>query len=198
MPGAAPYSALVARAQLGDREALEALLRALSPGLRRHLRGLLQEPSDADDALQETLWIVARRLGTLRDTAVARAWAYRIATREATHILRRSRKHRTEDLDETDEPVATCADVEWSSSGLDRSVLDLVNELPAKAQVVVRLRFIDDLSQQEIADALEIPLGTVKSRLGYGLNCLRELVQRSAAPHANPRDRVASGRARTP
>jgi DNA-directed RNA polymerase specialized sigma24 family protein len=79
MTGAPPLAALAARAQLGDASALESLLRALVPGLRHHLQILLHETSDADDALQETLWLIVRRLGALRDTALVRAWAYRIA-----------------------------------------------------------------------------------------------------------------------
>lgn len=168
-------SALAARAQLGDRSALEALLRALLPGLRQHLLILLHESSDADDALQEALWLIARRLGTLRDTSLVRAWTYRIATREAMRLLRRSRKHDAEELTAADAVALDESEHEPLPSEAD--VLAQLDRLPAKARVVVRLRFVDDLSQQEIAEALEIPLGTVKSRLAYGLQRLRELLR---------------------
>ena len=183
--------ALAARAQLGDRAALEALLRALLPGLRHHLLLLLHESSDADDALQETLWLIARRLGTLRDASLVRAWAYRIATREAMHSLRRARKHDTEELTETDAVALGESRDEPSLPDTDANVLEHLDHLPSKASVVVRLRFIDDLSQQEIAEALEIPLGTVKSRLAYGLQRLRELLRPTSAPDAAAKLRSA-------
>jgi RNA polymerase sigma-70 factor (ECF subfamily) len=175
--GAPPLAALAARAQLGDASALESLLRALVPGLRHHLQILLHETSDADDALQETLWLIVRRLGALRDTALVRAWAYRIATREAMHLLRRARRHDSAELTEADAVAVEERATEPSHLGVDADVLSHLDSLPAKAQVVVRLRFVEDLSQQEIAEALEIPLGTVKSRLAYGLERLRALLR---------------------
>lgn len=171
-----PLAALTARAQLGDRKALETLLRALQPGLRSHLLIMLREPADADDVLQETLWIIARRLSTLHDATLVRAWAYRIATRESLRFLRRTHRNQTDDLTDSDSLAFMAGEVQDQQSDIGASALDYVDQLPAKAQVIVRLRFIEGLSQQEIAEALEIPLGTVKSRLAYGLQRLRDLV----------------------
>lgn len=187
---AQPLSALAAHAQLGDRSALEALLRALLPGLHQHLLILLHESPDADDALQETLWLIARRLGTLRDPSLVRAWAYRIATREALRLLRRTRKHDAEELAAADAVALVESEQELSLPGGDADVLAHLDRLPAKAGVVVRLRFVEDLSQQEIAEALEIPLGTVKSRLAYGLQKLREALGPSNVAEAAARRRA--------
>jgi RNA polymerase sigma-70 factor (ECF subfamily) len=153
-PGAGErLASLAARAQLGDRAALESLLRELSPPLHEHIRGIVREPDDAADVLQETLLILCRRLGTVRDHRWVRAWAYRVATREAVRAARRSRASRTQPL------VAE----------LPRRL----GALPPGARSVLRLRYLHGLSQAEIAGALEIPLGTVKSRLAYGIDALR-------------------------
>jgi RNA polymerase sigma-70 factor (ECF subfamily) len=168
----ARLGALAARAQLGDRPALEALLRELATPLHEHVRGIVRDPDDAADVLQETLLLVCRRLATLREHRWVRAWAYRIATREAVRAARRGRAPRTLSIDTLpDFPIA-----------IDEPVVDpeLVAELPrrldslpAAAQTVLRMRYLHGLSQSEIAEALEIPIGTVKSRIAYGLDVLR-------------------------
>lgn len=177
MPSDAPaLPALAARAQLGDRGALEALLRALSPGLRAHLAYMLSQSADIDDALQETLWIIVKRLGTLRDAPLVRAWAYRIATREALRLMRGAQRLPHDELTEADTIAAADPEDDVFAPELRSAVRRHVESLPKKAGTVVRLRFLEGLSQQEIAEALEIPLGTVKSRLAYGLQQLRTLL----------------------
>ncbi|MEX2180398.1 MAG: RNA polymerase sigma factor [Gemmatimonadaceae bacterium] len=174
---------LAARAQLGDRDALEALLRALCPVLKAHIRFLMRAADDdADDVLQEVLWLIARRLGTLQDVAWVRAWSYRIASREALRSLRRSRRRHTEPLDDAAAEVPRSEPLDEPDVTIGGHLLEQLDLLPPKAQVVVRLRFLDALSQQEIAEALEIPIGTVKSRLAYGLNRLREVMGKDSAP----------------
>ena len=79
---------LVLRAQSGDRDALEALLRKLYGPLRGYLSGLLGTFA-ADDVLQETFLQVYRKLHWLREPAVVYAWAYRIASRVAISHLKR-------------------------------------------------------------------------------------------------------------
>lgn len=175
-------SALTARAQLGDRTALERLLRALSPGLRSHLSFLLAESSDVDDVLQDVLWIMVRRLGTLHDAPLVRAWAYRIATREARRLLRRSSRTPVDVLAEADAIAAPEAEYDIAEPEVHSAVLQYMDCLPRKAGAVVRLRFVEGLSQKEIAEALEIPLGTVKSRLAYGLIQLRTLLGAPETP----------------
>ena len=75
----------VLRAQSGDREALESLLRTILPSLRRLIRALFG-PSDADDVLQETMIRVYQKLGQLTTPELFRPWAYRIAKRLAFAI----------------------------------------------------------------------------------------------------------------
>lgn len=173
-PGARSLPALAARAQLGDKRALEELLRRLQSPLRAHIRGIVHDDDLAADVLQDTLLVVCRRLGTVRQPEWVRAWAYRVATREAIRSARRARRDRGAPLDDT------TAYPEPSSAEPDTDVRELLAELPERlaalppgAQIVLRLHYLQSLTQQEIAEALELPLGTVKSRLAYGLGCLR-------------------------
>jgi len=167
-------AALAARAQLGDRESLEELLRRLQSPLHVHIRTITGDDDLAADALQETLLIICRRLGTVRQVEWIRAWAYRVATREALRAIRRSGRDRDVRLDD----APPLPDESGDTAGLEDE--ELLERLPAKlaalppaARIVVRLRYLESLSQMEIAEALEIPIGTVKSRLAYGLEYLR-------------------------
>jgi RNA polymerase sigma-70 factor (ECF subfamily) len=161
----------VLRAQCHDREALEALLRGLQPSLRRYLSGLAGT-TDADDLLQEVLVIVVRRIGSLDDPKLFRPWVFRIASREAFRHIRKRRlwlgRHEEDShLDELPSP-------ETRPSG------DLLRELLAAdaispmSRAVMILHFEEELSLPEVAAILDIPLGTAKSRLAYGLRSIRK------------------------
>jgi RNA polymerase sigma-70 factor (ECF subfamily) len=167
--------ALAARAQLGDRGALEELLRRLQAPLRDHIRGIVRDDDLAADVLQDALIILCRRLGTVRQTEWIRAWAYRVATREAFRAVRRSRRNQGEPFEDFSEiPNASEDPSEIASEDLLAELPERIAGLPQAAQVVVRLHYLQSLTQQEIAEALEIPVGTVKSRLAYGLMVLRK------------------------
>ena len=164
-----PDPILVLRAQEGDRDALDALLRLCQAPLHRYIASQLADSTAADDVLQETLFRIARKLRWLSDPALFRAWAFRVASREAQRQLR---KRRFQPLDEVkDEPVG-------EPQALTRAELEslhsAVMEISPASRSVVSLHYFEEMPLAEIADALEIPLGTVKSRLGYGLRQLRE------------------------
>ena len=171
--------ALAARAQLGDREALERLLRNLQKPLGEHIRGVMRDDAAAQDVLQETLLLVCRRLNTLRQVEWVRAWAYRIATREAIRALRRRHRRMENPIDDAAVVAAPEADAAEIDEELLAALPKSLVELPPAAQAVVRLHYLHSLSQQEIAAILEIPIGTVKSRISYGLQRLRALMRLS-------------------
>lgn len=171
--------ALAARAQLGDRAALEGLLRRLQPALADHIRSIVRDDALAADVLQDTLIIVATKLSSVRQTEWVRAWAYRVATRAAIRAARSRSREQSLLIEEL--PEIPAAEPEELSVDTDRLLAELAHRLatlPFAAQLVVRMHYLESLTQLEISEALEIPLGTVKSRLAYGLTCLR----RSMAP----------------
>ena len=164
----------MALAQSGDRRALDSLLRDHQAALYRHACTIITDPDSALDALQASLLLIARRLTTVRDPRWFRAWAYRITTRESLRVARRLGRDRR--MFDDGVPIET-QPLEASEDVTDHvsQWAERVAELPPAAQIVLRLHFLEDLKLTEIAEALEVPLGTVKSRLAYGLARLREM-----------------------
>jgi RNA polymerase sigma-70 factor (ECF subfamily) len=157
----------VLRAQYGDREALELLLRSLYPSLLRYLQGLVGT-SHAEDVLQDVLLVVTRKLGWLVEPTLLRPWAFRIASRTAIKHLKREQRWPSDDagLDDVAAPEPA------SPSELLASLSTIQHISPASRAVLV-LHFQEELSLPEVAAILEVPLGTVKSRLARGLQALR-------------------------
>ena len=194
-PALAP--ATVARAQGGDRAAMDRVLRALQAPLLAHVRTVTRDDALAADVLQRVLLHVCRALPSLRDPRWVRAWAWRIATREAVRAGRRERAWRDALLgDEAlDAHPTSTGDVEPAfDDALVARVPALVDALPPASAAVLRMHYLDGLTLPEIAEALEVPLGTAKSRLAYGLARLRERVGSARDEGRGTRDESAASR----
>jgi RNA polymerase sigma-70 factor (ECF subfamily) len=164
----------VLRAQAGDRPALDGLLRSVQAPLYRYIRSLIGDPALAEDVLQDVFLLIYRKLRHLRDPALFRPWAYRIASRRALRVLERERKRSGYSLDDLGtEPLAAPPQFE---SSLIASLLPLLTAISPASRAVLSLHYLEDLSLQETADVLGIPIGTAKSRLGYGLEAMRRLL----------------------
>jgi RNA polymerase sigma-70 factor (ECF subfamily) len=149
------------------------VLGSIRDALFAHIVRLVDDRDIAEDVLQETLYTIARRLPTLRDPQWFRAWVYRIATR---HAVRRSRREKFWIAAEREETLATVEATELTAlyeAELHQLLRNSISELPPASQLIVRMHYLDELSYAEIAEALEIPLGTVKSRVAYGITSLR-------------------------
>jgi RNA polymerase sigma-70 factor (ECF subfamily) len=172
-----PYDELhaVLLAQCGDPAALETLLLGIQNTLSRYISGFVGRAA-AEDVLQEVFVKIWQNLQWLRRPELFRVWAYRIASRACFQHLRRARRW----SDRLDEAVAvedlpTLADCRIEIlSGLD---MQLERVSPA-SRAVLLLHYVEDLSIEETAAILDISVGTAKSRLAYGLACLREFTKR--------------------
>ena len=167
----------VARAQAGGRHELDRLLRDHQEPLYRHIRAITKDRETAFDALQNCLLLIVRRLSGLRDPRWFKAWAYRIATREAVRMAKRETRIR--DLREAAalvHPVEAPEPEAPFDAALLRACADRLALLPTACQIVLRLHYFEDMTFVEIAEALEIPVGTAKSRLAYGLASLRRQI----------------------
>jgi RNA polymerase sigma-70 factor (ECF subfamily) len=168
------------RAQVGDREALELLLRSVLPSLRRYLAGLVGS-ADGDDLLQDVMVIIIRKLGSLQDPQVFRAWTFRIASREAFRHLKKRRawmeKH-DDDFHFDNLPIP-----EIRPSGEELQELLAIAAISPASRAVLLLHFQEDLPIAEVAAILDIPLGTAKSRLAYGLASIRKHMKRNGGSH---------------
>lgn len=160
---------LVLRAQAGDREALEEILRRARGPLFGFLLNTIADRGRAEDVLQDVLFTIYRKLDWLREPECFKGWAFRIASRAAWRELARMRKLREEPLDhdpELPEPQAPSEEL------LDALPAHLEGLSPS-SRAVLTLHYTQQLSLQDVAAVLGLPVGTVKSRLAYGLRCLR-------------------------
>ena len=161
---------LVLRAQMGDREAMERLLERLAPPLTRFIGRI--SPPLRDDVTQDVLWTIVRKIRWLEDPAALRPWAYRIAAREAWKQLRHERRHSAGVSEEVLDGLPAPDPVELPPAADDLR-RHLARVSPASRLVLV-LHYLEELTLDRVAVVLEIPPGTVKSRLAYGLKQLRQ------------------------
>ena len=165
---------LVLRAQSGDQDALNELLKTFQEPLYRYALSLVREPHAAEDVLQETFVRVYRKLGWLREPRLFRPWAYQIATREAFRHLKRERRWKELSRDEADlRSVAAPPPRAEFEPEMRARLPQLVAALSPASRAVVVLYYLHEMTLEEVAAVLEIPVGTVKSRLAYGLEGLR-------------------------
>jgi RNA polymerase sigma-70 factor (ECF subfamily) len=167
---------LVLRCQAGDEAAFAELVARYQPRLRYYLRKMLREGHAAEDALQDVWLAVFRAVPRLADAGAFRAWVYRIARDRALREFRKRTPHRSlerEDFIEgcAEEDAFSAADVERVHAALD--------ELPPEQREAVVLRYIEDMSYEEMAQVVGCPLGTVRSRLHYAKRALRRLLERT-------------------
>jgi RNA polymerase sigma-70 factor (ECF subfamily) len=133
---------------------------------------------DSDDACQEALIKIVRNLGTFDGRSAFGTWAYRIATNAALDELRKRRRRPlvAVDDDTSPEPVDTMAPSRFDQIGDRLAVDEALGSLPDEFRVAVTLRDLLDLDYAEIAELLEIPAGTVKSRIARGRSALAKIL----------------------
>jgi RNA polymerase sigma-70 factor (ECF subfamily) len=169
---------LILRCQAGDHLAFEELVAAYGPGLRYFLEKMLHESHAAEDLLQQVWLDVFRGVAGLADTQAFPAWLYRIARHRVFAESRRRRPKvcSVEEMDlvvneETTEAEFTAEEASRLHAALDR--------LGPEHREILLLRYIEDLSYEEIARVTGCGLGTVKSRLHYAKRALRRLIERN-------------------
>ena len=171
--GSADEALTVLLAQTGDREALDRLYRSIQEPLYRRVFSIAGDRELAEDVVQDVFIIILRKLQWLRSPSHFRAWAFRIAAREA---VRAAAKERRTPEAASDDSFAQIADprphAPIRAVEFDR-LRAVMSELPPGSRAVLTLHYLDDLPLSEVAQILGLPTGTVKSRLSYGLGLLR-------------------------
>jgi RNA polymerase sigma-70 factor, ECF subfamily len=165
----------VLKAQAGDGDALNQLLRGIYAPLLRFVTRMVGDRSAAEDVLQDAMLIIARKLRWLDRPDAFRPWAYRIAARTAMKSLRRERR-RFLMIDPDADIDAVQALLVEPPADLVAQLPDLVASVSPASRAVLILHFMEGMPLQTVSDILDIPLGTVKSRLAYGLRVLRARV----------------------
>ncbi len=181
---------MVAAAQGGDRYALDQLLRRHYERIHAVCRRLAGSTRDADDACQEALIKIVRSLPRFDGRSSFGTWAYRIATNASLDELRkRQRRPSLHAVDEDHRPelVDTQANG-YAEQFPDRLLLDdALDRLPEDLRIAVVLRDVADLDYAEIAEALDVPIGTVKSRISRGRAALAALLRLDGYPQPGTR-----------
>jgi RNA polymerase sigma-70 factor (ECF subfamily) len=175
---------LVSRAQSGDRNAFSELIRTHAHGVMNVAYRMCGDVHIAEDAAQETFIQAWTHLAAYRPQTSLRNWLYRIAVNAATDMLRKEKRilpGAMEDMPLTDGQPGP----ETLVSQKERIALvqKAVSALPEASRAVLVLREYEGLSYQEISATLDIPVGTVMSRLNYARKLLKDkLEQKSFLP----------------
>ena len=165
---------LVTQAQIGNRNAFSELIRLHAQGVRNVIYRMCGDAQLAEDAAQETFIRAWQNISSYRPQTSLRNWLYRIAVNAATDMLRKEKRILLDDIDNlhlTNEQPGPEAMV----SQQERTVLvqKAILSLPDASRAVLVLREYEELSYQEISSTLDIPLGTVMSRLSYARKLLK-------------------------
>ncbi len=166
---------LIHRAVDGDQRAFAALQKKYHPAISNLIRRMLRSGDDVEDLVQETFVKAFNALRSFNHEYAFSTWLYKIASNHCIDFLRKKRL-KTFSLDQ---PIETkdgemqfeVADNTWVPDGdiqnreKLRILRNAIEELPEKYRRVIKLRHEEELDYQEIANTLDLPLGTVKAHL---------------------------------
>jgi RNA polymerase sigma-70 factor (ECF subfamily) len=169
----------------GDPEAFEDLFRQFQGRVFAWIVRIVRDRGVAEDLTIETFWRIHRARARFRPEGNFGAWAYRIATRLALNHLRRSPSRSEVALPE-DLAQSGLRDMAVQQE-VGGQIQRAVRTLPARLQVVVMLALVEERPYQEIADALGVAVGTVKSRVFRAVRILRKRLERMGVEHAGTR-----------
>ena len=167
---------LIVRCQVGDRVAFEELVDHVNPRLRGFLQKLLAGSDHVDDVAQDVWLDVFQDLPRLENIDSFLPWFYRIARNRAYRLLRRGDR-RVEPLEEVELAVTEEPEPEFSAEDA-RRVHAALDQLSPEHREVLLLRFMEQMSYDDVAQVTGCPVGTVRSRIHNAKRGLREILQR--------------------
>lgn len=176
---------LLRRISVGDRDAFRDLYLRYHRRLARFLTRLTHRYEDAEEVINDTLWIVWQRAGEFRDASRVSTWIMGIAYRRALKLIRRAQTHaRAMSLEVLDaEPVAR----DVIEATFEREVLERnLARLPLEQRLVIEFTYYLDHSCEEVAEIMECPVNTVKTRMFHARRKLRVLLSEDPAAGKSP------------
>lgn len=166
---------LVQRVQQGDKAAFDLLVIKYQHKIVHLVNRYVKDPSEAQDVAQDTFIKAYRALGDFRGESAFYTWLYRIAINTAkNYLLSRSRRHFDYEVDVQDaeqvENAPQLKDIETPESVLAneqivRVIRSAIENLPEEMRIAITLREFEGMSYEEIAIAMDCPIGTVRSRI---------------------------------
>jgi RNA polymerase sigma-70 factor (ECF subfamily) len=166
---------LLLRCQIGDKDAFEELIERYERPLRYFINRLLDNSELTEDIYQDTWLTVIRRIHGLREIDAFPAWLYRIARNKVYQQLRKKRN--VSGLDENIAVEDNAEDDVFSPEDAAK-VHKCLKELPPEYREVLMLRFLEQMSYQQISQVLNCKLGTVRSRLYYAKIALKKELEK--------------------
>lgn len=172
---------LISRARGGDRDAFGALVEQYRDNVYRLAYRMCGNAYDADEAAQEAFVAAWRALPNFRGDAKFSTWLYRLTTNAAIDVMRREKRHQTvgdgemiEVADDADSPQETVERTEQQEA-----VQEALATLSEEYREVLLLRYMEELDYAEIAEVLQLPSGTVKSRINRAKAALKAALLKS-------------------
>lgn len=133
----------------------------------------------AEDLAQETFLRMMRAINQYQYPRPFKAWLYAIATNLVRDYFKRAeQRYQIVDVNDTDLPAATHIESNLVATEGAQALINALMHMPETHRAVIVLRYYQELSLNDIAEALDIPLGTVKSRLSVGLGKLKVLIEK--------------------
>jgi RNA polymerase sigma-70 factor (ECF subfamily) len=166
---------LILRCQLRDRDALAELIGRYDQPLRYFINRLMQDHAKAEELFQETWLAVIRKIHTLKRPEAFTTWLYRIARNKVYQELR-DRKQFTELHEELAAPDVT--DDELSLSDDVAKLHKCLERLTPEHKEVLMLRFLEQMSYEQMAEVLDCNLGTVRSRIHFAKLALKKEMEK--------------------
>jgi len=171
-----PAVDVLSRAQAGDHAAFAGIVREHQSLVFSIACHYVRDRATAEELAQEVFLHLFRNLGTIESPQHLLNWLRRVTVQRSIDQTRRARYRPKSGLDTAPEPVAA---PEHRDPLMSVMLQKLVGALPERARAVVVLRYQEDLEPSEIADILELPVGTVKSSLHRALGLLRGKLERA-------------------
>ena len=166
---------LVRRVQRGDNAAFDLLVRKYQHRIAALIGRYISDWSECQDVAQDTFIRAYRAIGNFRGDAQFYTWLHRIAVNTAkNHLVAHKRRPPTEDIDVSDAEQfdsgirlrdTDTPDRELARQQMEQVVMRAVNALPEELRTAITLREVDGLSYDEIAQRMDCPIGTVRSRI---------------------------------
>ena len=183
---------LIERAKQGDEDAFAQLYSEFYRLAYFFAFKLCRNEADAKDVLQDTFVEIQRSISSLKETTYFKAWLYKIVHSKCKKLFRKN-KYTTTDF-EKDPIIGNMQEqrMEFTPEFFahfrsDQEVLrSCIDQLPLTQREIILLFYIEQMSIKEIADILDVPIGTVKSRLSYGRNYLREMLEEYHSAQGEP------------
>ena len=166
---------LILRCQIGDKDALAGLIERYQAPLRYFISRLSANPETAEDIFQDTWLTVIRRIHTLKKIDAFSTWLYRIARNKVYQQFRRKRK-----LSELNENITVPNNTEndvFSTEDAAKVHRCLKGLLPEYREVLM-LRFLEQMSYEQISQVINCRLGTIKSRIHYAKLALKKELEK--------------------